>query len=89
MPWNRVSLSDYDMLAGKADKLQSDFTKVWISAGFPSEAVMYANRSPRLQHEYYFTPRAAEIGFKAIKSYGAVPCEEPKGEALIPLVEPK
>ena len=88
MPWNRISMSNDEMLAGKADKLQSEFAKIWMVLGAPPEAAMYASRAPGGKHDYFFTPGAVEIAAPVLKSFGAAECEKPgEKETLIVLVK--
>ncbi len=87
MPWNRITMSNDEMLSGKADKLQSRFAKLWIGAGVPPGAIMYAFREADRQHHYFFTPHAVKIAESLLKSFGAVDCEKPGGLALVVLVK--
>jgi hypothetical protein len=85
MTWMCVSLSPADISAGLEMTLQEAFTKVWIAAGTPPDAIMYATRSAR-NSRCYFTPAAVNLAQSLLATFGAVDCPEPDVHKLNVLV---
>jgi hypothetical protein len=67
MPWQRVTISNADILL--TDNLMDAFTKAHLDAGMPVEAVMFVDSAD--EGIFYFSPKAVEIAGAAI---ARLPC---------------
>jgi len=85
MTWMCVYLSPADISAGGDMILQEAFEKVWIAAGVPPNAIMYATQSAR-NSRCYFTPAAVNLTRALLLTFGAVDCPEPNVHKLTVLV---
>ncbi|MGA2986724.1 MAG: hypothetical protein ABSG32_23225 [Terriglobia bacterium] len=77
MPWYQVTLSDDDLLIGKGLSLQADFTQLFIAKDSPKDAGLFS-KTALGRHDYFFSPKAAEIALGLIKSYAGAECSAPR-----------
>jgi hypothetical protein len=85
MSWYKVSMTPDEVIAGKALKLQTEFTALFMTTGANTEAAMFCNRGGR-ENVYYFTPEAYRIAPVLIARYGGTECPTPPGSSLCVLV---
>jgi hypothetical protein len=83
MTWMCVSLPDNPAI--RETILQEAFTKVWIAAGLPPDAIMYRTQSGH-DSQYFFTPAAVGLARPILLEFDAVDCAEPDVDELIALV---
>jgi hypothetical protein len=79
MPWFKVTVSVNDLYKGLDTGIQNEFDSLFIAAGRPEDAALFANRMSPAGIELYFSPRASRFAYRLIAQYGGVPCAEPSG----------
>jgi hypothetical protein len=82
----KVTLTDDDIAAGGADRLQEAFWKRFSAAGAPHGAVMYGNEDITEGHHFFFSPAAAIIADPLLNAYTATDCPEPDRDDIVVLV---
>ncbi|HEY2537974.1 MAG TPA: hypothetical protein VGI28_00525 [Stellaceae bacterium] len=86
MPWKKVTLTDDDIAAGGADRLQEAFWKRFSAAGGPHDAVMYGIEDVIEGHHFFFSPAAAIIAGPLLNAYTVTDCPEPDCDDIVVLV---
>jgi hypothetical protein len=86
MLWKRVTLTDADISAGHAHRLQAAFEERFIAAGAPSAAAMYGNEDVITEgHHFFFSPAAAIIAGSLLSDYTVTDCSEPDSQRVVVL----
>ena len=77
MPWMTIGLTADHAMRNVIGQLQSDFDRLFVLAGSPTEALMYQSRDPRDQFRLYFSPLAVEIAQALLIPFHPVECATP------------
>lgn len=76
MPWKTVTFAGNN--AGAGDRLQAEFSALFVAAGAPGDAVMLGGLDiPARTFHYFFSPSAVRLASRLLDRYGAVDCPEP------------
>jgi hypothetical protein len=70
MSWYKVVIPDDNYFP-----LQDEFMVLFTAAGLPKDAALY--NTTGLDHDYYFSPRAAEIAMMLVRRYSGVEVPAP------------
>ncbi|HUL63335.1 MAG TPA: hypothetical protein VLW55_01855 [Burkholderiaceae bacterium] len=85
MPWSMVELNDAAVARMQAFRLQSQFQALFATAYAPREAALFG-RTSRDRHQYYFSPRAAEIFSPYLAAWSSKDCSAPLRSSVVVLV---
>ncbi|HEY4364349.1 MAG TPA: hypothetical protein VGN17_25515 [Bryobacteraceae bacterium] len=83
--WYKVSMTSHDIVARRNQKLQEDFTALFVISNAPLDAGMF-RASNSVDFNYYFSPGAARIAMPLIKDHGGKRCKPPQKSNLAIIV---
>ena len=83
--WQRIILSDEDVIARKHMELQQAFETIFIAHRWPSDAAMFSGVDT-LSHDFYFSPAAVRMAKDLLKFYSAAACPPPSPADLVLLI---
>jgi len=83
--WQRIILSDEDVIARKHMELQQAFETIFLAHRWPSDAAMFSGVDT-LTHDFYFSPAAVRIAKDLLKFYSASSCPPPSPADLVVLI---
>jgi hypothetical protein len=81
MSWYKVTFSVDEMASGRHHGLCNGFSALFIAAGAPKNAGMFADADV-MTNAYYFSPGAIAIAKPLIAIYAGVECEAPSKSAI-------
>lgn len=82
MSWYKFSFSRDDVINDRHTALQGAFTTLFIAAGRPLDAALFAGHVLKEMNAYYLSPKAAEIAKVLIGRFGGTECPAPTESAV-------
>jgi hypothetical protein len=73
--WIKISLTPAQ--SGDLGSIMNACFPLFVAAGFPEDAAMFARMRPRLGVELFFSPRMATIAHSVLAAYDTVATEPP------------
>ena len=82
MTWFKIVMSNEDIVSGQHMKIQNAFESLFLAAGAPKGAAMFANRDMARGDWFFFSPGAMSIAGALVLSYGGIECTSPRRDEV-------